>query len=102
VVVDQHDAANLTIFIPITDLEITGKATDDHGVDHIELNYVNKITNAIALTETAETCTGCPNAPVTWAASPSSLAPGIYDVSAYAIDVVGNRSQAATITIVVV
>lgn len=76
---------------------ITGVAGDNLGVDHVVLEY-RDIQNRLVLRANANVCSGCPGPSVTWEARPS-LPPNIYAVQATAIDLAGNASEPASITI---
>jgi hypothetical protein len=86
------------IFLPGQPVALTGSASDDYGVQRIELEIDDirgeRVGSLLA------SCSGCPGSPVTWSHSPS-LGPGIYEVRVYAVDRAGNRSQPAETTIYV-
>lgn len=94
--------ANLAIFVRIQSFELSGSASDDRGVRKVILDFKNLITGVSTGPIDADTCVGCPNAPVTWTASPTNLASGVYQVDAFAIDIAGNKSNVATIRMILV
>lgn len=96
------DGAGPHVFLPLDAVTLEGGAADDYGVARVELEYEDAITGKQVLAETAQDCAGCPNAPVRWKATPG-LSPGVYTVRAFAVDLVGNRSdKPASTTIIVI
>lgn len=94
------DTANGSIFLPLLQtVLIEGTASDNTAVVLVEIE-VRDLLGRLVLTETASVCTGCPGPLVVWKDEPDLLA-GIYDVTASAVDLVGNRSIPATIQIIV-
>ena len=85
---------------PLVPIVIAGTASDNVGVDRVELEIDQRIGGARVLNWTADSCSGCPGSSVAWQATPPLL-PGVYLVNAYAVDVAGNRSVGVQITIVV-
>jgi large repetitive protein len=83
------------IYLPIDDVVLEGTARDAFGVARITIEYYGT-RGELVLRADAQTCTGCPGATVTWRAEPP-LPLGIYTATAFAVDLVGNRSPAATI-----
>ena len=94
------DTPSGSVFLPLQSPLIKGSATDNTGVDRVEIEIRN-LTGQLVEEHIASTCTGCPATSILWSDEPS-LAPGVYDVTAHAVDVVNNRSVGATITILVI
>lgn len=94
ITIDNDDPA---IFIGAAPV-ITGTATDGTGVARIEVRYINALTGARVVTTNAATCTLCgpTGTSVTWSDAPN-LPPGLYRIEAVAVDVSGQRSNAAAI-----
>lgn len=84
------------LFTPLTPVRISGTATDANGVASVTLDFYDALGRGVASRRAS--CSGCPDAAqVSWL---STFAPtGRFVVRAYALDIVGNRSAPATITI---
>ncbi len=83
------------LFLPLQPAVIAGGARDNLGVDRIVVEY-RDLRGELVLNAPANTCGGCPGSPVTWEARPV-LTPGIYSAKAFAVDLAGNRSPAASL-----
>ncbi len=79
---------------------IKGSATDNVAVASVEVEY-SEILIGNPQSNTA-VCPLCPAASVRWQDKPSGLAPGLYSVTATAVDLVGNVSDPYEILVLVV
>lgn len=85
-----------TIFLPSQTPRIEGTATDNVGVQGVEVRISDILETDVRVR--IATCAGCPSGTaVDWYIQPG-LPPGRYEVRAYAIDRAGNRSNPAEIT----
>jgi hypothetical protein len=87
-----------TVFLPTDTATFTGAADDDFGVDHIDVEVDDKLTNVALFRTQAMTCVGCPGTHATWE-STVPLQTGLYRMRAYAVDRAGNRSEPVEITV---
>ncbi|MGH2828887.1 MAG: hypothetical protein ACRDJM_00230, partial [Actinomycetota bacterium] len=84
-------------YLPFETVAVAGTASDDAaGIAAVEVTYVDFFSGE-EVAQNLVPCSG-PCMTTAWEDQPS-LAPGMYDVTAVAIDRAGNRSAPATITI---
>ncbi|MFN2613567.1 MAG: Ig-like domain-containing protein, partial [Actinomycetota bacterium] len=85
---------------PLIPVVFQGSASDDIAVARVDLEFSDRRSGVVALDTTADACNGCPGAAITWQSAPV-LPPGAYLVEAWAVDLAGNRSAPASMTVVV-
>lgn len=78
---------------------LRGTATDNVAVSYVNVQYRDLLGALVA--DNVATCTGCGTQSATWTDSASTLAPGLYNIRAIAVDTVGNTSVAATFTLLI-
>jgi hypothetical protein len=86
------------VFLPGPQAQFTGTASDDWALKGVTLDFYDVLGRPVATMNAACQCYGLPQSP--WSLVPHLL-PGRYVVRAYALDLVGNKSDTATITVLI-